>query len=407
MSEHTIVHLRSAALLLLCATIACSDANSGPPLVIQRDSAGIEIIEATRPLWGDSSLWSIDPEPLVDLTLSGGGAPHEFFRVRGLKQRPDGSLVLANRASQEIRLFSPEGEFLSAMGGRGQGPGEFSNLQRVKLVGDTGFVLDYDGRVTVIGPAMELVRTFALPFNVNDIHPLGDGMLLGESTVWAGLEEVTNQLIRPLTALVRFDLEGALIDSIGERRGRESYSFSYEDNAGDAPALFARAAQVATLGPRAFYGSSDQMQVEELDPAGEVIRIRRIPGYSGLDLTDAQVAAERDAHLDVDLPPGMTLPAWLRRTVEALPAPATRPAYANMLVDPSGAIWLELYRGVSERDRPQEWLILDADGTWLGTIEVPDQFSVTDITMETVLGVWRDELDVEHPQVLRLTRGAG
>ena len=75
-----------------------------------------------------------------------------------------------------------------------------------------------------------------------------------------------------------------------------------------------------------------------------------------------------------------------------------------MLVDPSGAVWLELHRGVSERDRPQEWLILDADGAWLGTVEVPDRFSVTDITMETVLGVWRDELDVEHPQVLRLRR---
>ena len=403
MSSHLTVHFPGAALLLLCGIAACGDGDSGPPLVVQRDSAGIQIVEALRPLWGDSSLWSIDPEPLVDLALSGSGAPHEFFRVRGVKQRSDGALVLANRASQEIRLYSPEGEFLGALGRPGEGPGEFSNLQRVKFVADTVIALDYDGRVTVVGPDMELVRTFALPFNVNDLHSLGDGTVLGESTVWAGLEEVANQLIRPPLALARFDLEGVVIDSLGERPGSESYSFSYEDNAGSGPALFAKAAQVATLGPRAFYASSDLMQVEELDPAGNVTRIRRIPGY-GLDLTDAQVAAERDAHLDVDLPPGMTLPPWLRRTVEALPAPATRPAYANMLVDPSDAVWLELYRGVSEQDRPQEWLILDADGTWLGTIEVPDRFSVTDITMETVLGVWRDELDIEHPQVLRLRR---
>ena len=62
-----------------------------------------------------------------------------------------------------------------------------------------------------------------------------------------------------------------------------------------------------------------------------------------------------------------------------------------MLVDPSGAIWLELYRGLSEQDRSREWLILDADGTWLGSVEAPDRFRVTEITMETVLGVWRDE----------------
>lgn len=402
--SNSIAGLRGVAFLLLWAIAACGDGDAGLPLIVQRDSAGIQIIEATRPLWGEASLWSIDPDPLLNLTLSGRGPAHEFFRVRGLKQRPDGSLVLANRASQELRFYSAEGEFLGAMGGRGEGPGEFSNLQRVKLVADTVFALDYDGRVTVVGPGMELVRVFSLPFNVDDIHSLGDGTVLGESTVWAGLEEVVNQLVRPPMALVRFDLGGSSIDSIGVRPGRESYSFSYEDNYGSGPVLFGKAAQVAAHGPRIFYGSSDLMQVEELSPAGSIARILRIPDYP-LGLTDGQVAAERASRLDVDLPPGMTLPPWLQRTVEALPAPVTRPAYANMIVDPSGAVWLELHRGASEQDRPQEWLTLDADGTWLGTVEVPDRFSVTDITMETVLGVWRDELDVEHPQVLRLTRG--
>ncbi len=42
--------------------------------------------------------------------------------------------------------------------------------------------------------------------------------------------------------------------------------------------------------------------------------------------------------------------------------------------------------------------------TWLGTVEVPDRFTVMEIQMDTMLGVWRDELDVEHPQVLRLNR---
>ena len=393
------------ALLLLCGIVACGGPDSGPPLVVQRDSAGIEIIEAMRPLWGDSRRWSIDPEPILDLALSGTGPAHEFFRVRGLKQRPDGSLVLANRASQEIRRYSPDGEFLGALGRPGEGPGELSNLQRIELVADTVFALDYDGRAAVAGPDMELVRTFTLPHNVDDIHSLGDGTMLGESTVLTGLEEVANQLIRPPTALVRFDLDGAWIDSLGVRPGRESYSFSYEDNAGTGPALFAKIGQVAALGSRVFYGSSDLMQVEELDPAGDITRILRIPGYP-LDLSAAQVAAERASRLEVDLPPGMTLPPWLRRTVEALPAPATRPAYAEMLVDPSGAVWLELFRAGIEQEQPQEWLILDADGTWLGTIEVPDRFSVTDITMDAVLGIWRDELNVEHPQVLRLRRGA-
>ena len=403
MSAHSIVHLRSAAFLLLYGIAACGDRDSGPPLVVQRDSAGIEIIEAMQPLWGESSLWSIDPDPLVDLIVSGSGTSHEFFRVRGVRQRPDGSLVLADRASRQLRHYSREGEFLGALGGPGEGPGEFSDIQQIELIADTVFALDSDGRVTVVGPDMELVRTFTLPFSVNDIHFLGDGTLLGESFMDPGPVKIANQMIRPPIALVRFDLEGIRIDSIGERPGHEFYSFALEDYSGSRPPLFGRNAEVATLGPQVFYGSSDLMQVEESDLAGNIVRILRVPGYD-LALTNAEVAAEREVYLDVDLPPGVTLHPLIRRSIEALPTPATRPAFVQMLVDPAGAVWLELYRGLSELDTPQEWLVLDIGGTWLGTVKAPDRFSVTDIRMGAVLGVWRDELDVEHPQLLRLSR---
>ena len=48
--------------------------------------------------------------------------------------------------------------------------------------------------------------------------------------------------------------------------------------------------------------------------------------------------------------------------------------------------------------------MLDADGTWLGTVEMPDRFRVAQITMDAVLGVREDALDIQHPQLLRLTR---
>lgn len=397
---------RCALLLPLPCLSSCQGGDSGPPLVVQRDSAGIEIIEALRPLWGDSSQWSVDPDPVVDLTRTGSGPNHEFFRIRGLRRRPDGSLVLINRGSQQVRLYSGAGDFLGALGGPGEGPGEFRNLWRVELVADTTFALDTDGRVTVVGPDMDLVRTFELPQQVFEIHALGDGTLLAESYFPMELEEAGARLLRPPTALVRFDLEGAWIDSIGVRPGRESFEVASEDYYVSGPALFGKASQVATLGPRVFYGSSDLMEVEELDRAGRFSRLLRISDYP-LGLTSGQFDAERRAMYDETFSPERPVPPRFRRTMESQTAPATRPAFSNMLVDPGGAIWLELYRGLSEEGGPREWLILDGGGTWLGSVEVPDRFSMTDIAMETVLGVWRDELDVEHPQVLRLRRDGG
>ena len=38
-------------------------------------------------------------------------------------------------------------------------------------------------------------------------------------------------------------------------------------------------------------------------------------------------------------------------------------------------------------------------------MEIPEDFRVIDIGVDEVLGVWTDEMDVQHPQVRRLRRG--
>ena len=372
---------------------------SGPPLVVQHDSAGVEIIEALRPLWGDSSLWSIDPDPLVDLALSGSGPSHEFFRARSMKQRPDGSLMIADGSSQEVRVFSEAGAFLGSFGGRGDGPGEFRNLRAIENAGDTLLALG-NGRVTVVAPDLVVVRTFNIAPSSSDLHYLGGGAILTESYSPRPRGNAPNEVNRHAEPLILFDLDGMRIDSIGQTRGTEIYAYVREGRVAGGPPLFGKTSHIAVMGERIFRGSSDAMQVEELAMSGSLVRIVRIPGYS-LDLSDAQVAAERDARLGPSRPGSTSV---FRLLVEDLPAATTRPAYAEVLVDPSGAVWLELYRGESEQDRPQEWLVLDADGTWLGTVEVPRRFTVMEVTMDAVLGVWQDELDVEHPQVLRFTR---
>ena len=373
--------------------------DSRPPLVVERDSAGIQIVEAMRPLWGDSSLWSVGTEPAVDLSLSGTGPPHEFFRARSMKQRPDGSLMIADGSSQEVRVFSATGEFLESFGGRGQGPGEFRNLQAIEIAGDSLLALGR-GRITVAAPDLAVVRTFNLAPSTNNLHYLGGGAILTESYSPRPQGNAPNEVNRHAEPLILFNLDGERIDSIGETRGIESYAYVRDGMVAGAPPLFGKTSHIAVLGQRIFRGSADAMQVEELDMSGSLVRILRIPGYP-LDLSDAQVAAERDARLGA-FRPGST--SVFRRLAEDLPDAATRPAYAELLVDPSGAVWLELFRGESEQDRLRAWLVLDPEGTWLGTVEVPRRFTVMDITMETVLGVWEDELDVEHPQVLRLTR---
>ena len=155
---------------------------------------------------------------------------------------------------------------------------------------------------------------------------------------------------------------------------------------------------------RIVTGSSDHMQIEEISASGVTLRILRIPDFP-LALATEQVAAERNARLDIPLPPGVTsLPQFFVQAIEDMPSPETRPAYADIMVDPTGAVWLRPFLGQSEEGGPEHWVVLATDGAWLGRVEIPADFRVMEIGVDEILGVWTDELDVPNPQVLRLNR---
>ena len=100
--------------------------------------------------------------------------------------------------------------------------------------------------------------------------------------------------VRRPQPLALLDLEGTRIDSVGELRGDEVYVLVRDGSyIGTAPHFFGKQSHVTALGRNILRGSSDTMQLEELDLAGSLVRILRIPDYP-LDLSDARIAAERD-----------------------------------------------------------------------------------------------------------------
>ncbi len=394
------LHRQFAPFALWACLQGCGPPDDGPPAVVVRDSAGITIVESFRPAWGDSARWRLDPEPLIDLAASGSGDPHNFYGVRSMKRLSDRCLVVANRGSNEIRMFSADGAFVRSAGGYGEGPGEFSNLQQIVLAGDSIIAQDIRSRVTLFGPELEHIRTTQLDDYVRGLRHLGDGTLVVRSIMH--FPDIQG-LVRYPEALLLYDLEGTRGDSIGSTPGAESY---VTEVLSGSP-LFEKQTLVETYEGMIYSGASDHMQVEELGPGGDTIRIFRIPDFP-LSLTTEQVEAERQARLDIPLPQGVTsLPPHLVEALENMPSPETRPAYRNMLVDPMGAIWLRPFRGFSEEGGPEDWLVLGPDGTWLGSVEIPGDFRVMDIGVDEILGVRIDELDVQHPQVRRLSRGEG
>ena len=82
--------------------------------------------------------------------------------------------------------------------------------------------------------------------------------------------------------------------------------------------------------------------------------------------------------------------AMWRGLYEQVTLPETKPAYGRLLADTEGNLWVSAY------DDEGTWTVFDAEGRLLGTMEIEGDVRVVEIGGDYLLGVWRDDLDVER-----------
>src|SRR5688572_24224209 len=71
-----------------------------------------------------------------------GVAETEFQGVVGAVRLSTGEIAVADRGSNQIRYFGPDGTFRRAFGRAGQGPGEFRYIGTLSRFGDTLAIYD-------------------------------------------------------------------------------------------------------------------------------------------------------------------------------------------------------------------------------------------------------------------------
>lgn len=395
------------ALLSAAGLIAAIGCEPGEPEsgVTVRDSAGVTIVENHRPLWDEGAAWEVGTAAIVRIGVVDGEPAYQFSGVTGGARLADGTVVVADGGSQQIRFFDPGGRFRRAVGGPGEGPGEFSGLSALGHAPGGG-LWAYDfalRRITWLGSTGEVDGMTSLGPDPPVVHPLG---VLPDRTavfreLW-GAQAVAGAsragLRRDPVAFVRFDSTGALLDTIGLFPGREIFLHDEDGRSVMSTPLFGRNSVGAVRNGRIVVGSQDAFELEELTPDGTRARRVRILGRDRT-LSREEVGRAIDARLEAGEPERR---ADLRRTLEAMPTPETRPAYGGMFADASGNLWIEEW--APNPSLPGAWTIVLHDGRWLGSVDAPEDFYPLDIGEGWILGVERDELGVEYVSVLPINK---
>lgn len=389
----------AAFLLTACGGDAPPTASGDAPAV--GDSAGVRIVGHDHL---DAPIWTVDLEGGVRY----GRGPVdglELFQVRQALRLGDGRVVVADGGNQRLLFFESDGGFLGSEGRRGQGPGEYQHLSVVASVpGDSLVVWDREARrVSVLDREGGFVRSFALettedvPFaNIQRVFPDGSFLATGFADIGDG---PPSGRLAPPSPLYRFGPAGALEHHFGDFVAGESFFEPFPDGGFRIhPVVFERRNTRLVAGSRLVFADNEPFEIRYLDPEGDLVQIVR--GPPSAPLTDAVAAAEIERLLAEG---EYDDPAPVRRILEEMERPATVPAFGESFGDRLGRVWLALLEP-GRADSRTTWVVVAADGTLAGRVDVPDDFRPLDAGPHEVLGVRTDELGVERVVAATLVR---
>ncbi len=348
----------------------------------------------------------IEAVPAVSVGVLGGDVQQEFDRVVKPFVLPDGRLVIPNSGGDDIRVFTTQGEFLEALGGRGEGPGEFMYLSAAWPRGDT--IEAFDSGLRRVTRFLPDGSTEVVPISGGEYPDLGLGAgPLGRGWALGGIVAAGHGR-RDRIAVHHFDRDGGHLGELVSVGGIVRYSAG---SFGGGPEPLSPRSVVVADGTHLYFGDT-------LEP---VIRRTSAPGIAHGEIAwePAESFAVPDA-LDrvIDLA-ASEAPAdeasATRARHEAAPVPDELSVFWDFLVDPEGFLWIQPYeplahafalggRYVGGVGNGGAWFVIALDGRAAGSIEVPDGLELTQITRTSVVGIRRDELGVESVHVHRTRR---
>ena len=395
--RHTARSTRPLKAILLALAISSGflgcDSPPDAPTVTVSDSAGTRIV--TYASLNDEAFPVFDLEARVDTIGAVEGAEEYLFRLLFSAELVPQGIVTADLFNSELRLFDRNGRFVSSVGGRGEGPGEFQELIWMRGHGDSLFhAWDQWGnrlntvRLTEAGLSHELSLQVSREPGYNPVGVFAPGRV--------ALDNAHMVPIPTSAGLQRFELVVSVMDLDGDPSSKPLEVAAVES----APRYVSEDERLVPVPFQSIpsYFFADGMMWLKDGVNGEFRRVRmdgalelvvRLP--PGRQVTDRDIAAFRERNLrnvSEEQMPGA------RRRLEEVPSPSFFPPIGSMqLDDADGIVWVTPY---PSDDEPVPWYLFDSLGCPVGRVNLPGDGSVLDIAGRRIAVRDQDEMDVER-----------
>ena len=393
---------RLISLLPLAAVLAaCNTEVGGEPVSytseIDTVAGVVHVTHSGDGVWATGTPWRADTVRAVEIGAIDGADPYIFGSVTGVVVGEGGRIFVADGQAKEIRIFSPEGEFLDRFGRSGEGPGEFGNISGLGRAPEGGVaVLDgAQARVSVFDAEGEFGRSFRIERPHMFIRS-GSSVRFDNQGRYHDLTQLSRTPGVDSLGVVRYHPTGAVLDTVLMavddpeevmimQNGRPSVSFALAFAPHTSGAIGPDGRIYATLGA--------EYHIARLDPSGDTLRtVRRQVKAVPVSPAARDSAHERmvELYTTVTGVPPRDLPAL----------PFEMPAIQALQLDESGHLWV--LRGTADPS-VMEWDLFDSEGGYFGAVSFP-AMHVMHFGENTIAGVVRDELDVPRVRVIPIVR---
>ena len=400
--------------LLLCVAAGCDRKMADAPEIAPSAVTGpqVRVVDNAEPI--SESPWVINPVPLLSIGEVAGAPEYELFRVTSAIRLSDGSIVVGNGSTADLRWFDTAGRHARTVGRRGSGPGEFQAVGRIYAAGNDRFTVDDPilRRLTTFDPGGEIVRTETYArtaFDLGVVARLVDGTYLLTTTTWPLADVGPVRTGRDTSEVYRWAGETDSTTVLASLPGIEYLVGPSGGIASDGSQLvgrgrrdFGRSTAIASAGSGWVTGDNEHPELVFRSPSGQPMTIARWV-HSPRPVSTADIRAAREVRLE-----GRDTED-LRRRLEAAwaqqpPPPATMPAFGQLITDARGLVWVKDYVPLGG-DADNRFLVFDPSGVWLSTVVAPKGLRILSIGEDHVIGVTVDDLEVERISVHALQLG--
>lgn len=330
-------HLRAPLALALCACIACATEDGARWTGTITDSTPVAIVaNPTEGQWTPEERWTLE-EGLRIGTVE-GDPDYQFGQIGWTDVDSRGRIHVLDTQARQIKVYSPDGQYVQTIGGPGGRPGQLGPGVMVDASGaiaDTLHRFPSGGTFSFGGGAPEIEIYSAEPvWRLTDdlklLYGVNSDYRLGVYGAGGALERVITKPFtrRPVTERDRTAVLRAI-----ERAWRDA----------GVPA-----SMMEQLRSRVTFGDF-------------------FPAFSSV-LTG----------------PEGTI--WVQH-IQSVAALSDEELESYNLVEQAGA---------------PDWDVFDVEGRYLGVVSMPARFAPRTFHDDKVYGVWRDELDVQYVMVLRI-----